>query len=111
MEIQVLDDTAPVYATLQPYQYHGSVYGVIPARRGALKPVGEWNTEEISIRGSRITVTVNGIVTVDGDLVEASKAGTIDKKDHPGLKRASGYIGFLSHDTVVRFRNIRIKVR
>jgi len=110
MEIQVLDDTAPVYAKLQPYQYHGSVYGVIPAKRGALKPVGEWNTEEISIRGSRITVTVNGIVTVDGDLVEASKAGTIDKRDHPGLKRASGYIGFLSHDTVVRFRNIRIKV-
>ncbi len=48
MEIQVLDDTAPVYATLQPYQYHGSVYGIIPAKRGALKPVGEWNTEEIS---------------------------------------------------------------
>jgi hypothetical protein len=111
MEIQVLDDTAPVYATLQPYQYHGSVYGVIPARRGALKPVGEWNTEEITVRGSHITVTVNGIVTVDGDLVEASKNGTIDKKEHPGLQRKSGYIGFLSHDSVVRFRNIRIKVR
>jgi hypothetical protein len=109
MEIQVLDDTAPVYATLQPYQYHGSVYGIIPAKRGALKPVGDWNTEEISIRGSHITVTVNGIVTVDGDLAEASKTGTIDKKEHPGLKRASGYIGFLSHDSVVRFRNIRIK--
>ena len=111
MEIQVLDDTAPVYATLQPYQYHGSVYGVIPAKRGALMPVGDWNTEEISIRGSHITVTVNGIVTVDGDLVEASKNGTIDHKEHPGLKRPSGYIGFLSHDSVVRFRNIRIKVR
>jgi HEAT repeat protein len=109
MEIQVLDDTAPVYATLQPYQYHGSVYGVIPAKRGALKPVGEWNTEEISIRGSRIRVTVNGVVTVDGDLVEASKNGTIDKKEHPGLQRTSGHIGFLSHDSVVRFRNIRIK--
>jgi HEAT repeat protein len=109
MEIQVLDDTAPVYATLQPYQYHGSVYGVIPARRGALKPVGEWNTEEISIRGSRIRVTVNGVVTVDGDLVEASRNGTIDKKEHPGLKRTAGYIGFLSHDSVVKFRNIRIK--
>ena len=109
MEIQVLDDTAPVYATLQPYQYHGSVYGIIPAKRGALKPVGEWNTEEISIRGSRITVTVNGVVTVDGDLVEASRNGTIDKKEHPGLQRKSGYIGFLSHDSVVRFRNIRIK--
>ncbi len=111
MEIQVLDDTAPVYATLEPYQYHGSVYGVIPAKRGALKPVGEWNTEEIAIRGSRIRVTVNGVVTVDGDLVEASKGGTIDKKEHPGLQRASGYIGFLSHDSVVRFRNIRIKTQ
>jgi HEAT repeat protein len=108
-EIQVLDDTAPVYATLQPYQYHGSVYGVIPAKRGALRPVGEWNTEEISIRGSHITVTVNGIVTVDGNLVEATRNGTIDKKEHPGLKRASGYIGFLSHDSVVRLRNIRIR--
>jgi HEAT repeat protein len=111
MEIQILDDTAPVYETLQPYQYHGSVYGVIPAKRGALKPVGEWNAEEITIRGSRITVTVNGVVTVDGDLVEASKNGTIDKKEHPGLRRTSGYIGLLSHDSVVRFRNIRIKAQ
>jgi HEAT repeat protein len=111
MEIQVLDDSAPVYATLQPYQYHGSVYGVIPARRGALKPVGEWNTEEIAIRRSHITVTVNGIVTVDGDLVETSTNGTVDKTPHPGLKRTTGYIGFLSHDSVVRFRNIRIKAQ
>ncbi|HSK09795.1 MAG TPA: family 16 glycoside hydrolase, partial [Vicinamibacterales bacterium] len=109
MEIQVLDDTAPVYATLAPYQYHGSVYGVIPAKRGSLKPVGEWNTEEIFIQGSKIRITVNGMVVVDGDLVEASKNGTLDKKDHPGLQRSSGYIGFLSHDTLVRFRNIRIK--
>ncbi len=105
----MLDDTAPVYAKLQPYQYHGSVYGIIPAKRGALKPVGEWNSEEIFIQGSRIKVTLNGTVIVDGDLVEATRNGTMDKKDHPGLKRTSGYIGFLSHDTVVRFRNIRIK--
>jgi hypothetical protein len=109
MEIQVLDDTAPVYATLQPYQYHGSVYGVIPAKRGSLKPVGEWNSEEIWIKGSKIRVTVNGTVIVDGDIAEASKNGTIDHKDHPGLKRTSGAIGFLSHDAVVKFRNIRIK--
>ncbi len=109
MEIQVLDDTAPIYATLQPYQYHGSVYGVIPAKRGSLKPVGEWNAEEIWIKGSRIKITVNGMVTVDGDIAEASKNGTLDHKDHPGLQRASGYIGFLSHDSVVKFRNIRIK--
>jgi hypothetical protein len=46
MELQILDDTDPVYANLQPYQYHGSVYGVIPSKRGFLKPVGEWNYED-----------------------------------------------------------------
>ena len=109
MEIQVLDNTAAIYANLQPYQYHGSVYGVIPARREFLKPVGEWNSEEIVAQGSRIKVTLNGTVIVDGDILEASRNGTMDKQQHPGLQRTSGYIGWLSHDSVVRFRNVRIK--
>jgi hypothetical protein len=43
MELQILDNEADVYKNLQKYQYHGSVYGVIPAKRGYLKPTGEWN--------------------------------------------------------------------
>nr|MBP8960566.1 DUF1080 domain-containing protein [Bacteroidales bacterium] len=109
MEIQILDDTAPVYANLEPYQYHGSVYGVIPAKRGYLKPVGEWNYEEVYARGTSIRVTLNGTVIVDGDIAEAIEKGTMDKRDHPGLKNKSGHIGFLGHGSVVRFRNIRIK--
>jgi hypothetical protein len=97
-----------VYATLQPYQYHGSVYGVIPCKRGFLKPAGEWNAEEIIARGSRIQVILNGTVIVDGDILEASKNGTMDHQQHPGLQRAAGRIGWLSHDSVVKFRNIRI---
>jgi hypothetical protein len=110
MEIQVLDNTSPIYANLQKYQYHGSVYGVIPARREFLKPVGEWNEEEIWIQGTRIRVTLNGTVIVDGDIAEASKNGTIDHNEHPGLKNAKGHIGFLGHGSILRFRNIRIKV-
>ncbi len=110
MEIQVLDDGADVYKNLKPYQYHGSVYGIIPARRGFLEPVGEWNSEEIMFQGSRVKVILNGTVIVDGDIAEASKDGTIDHLDHPGLKNAKGHIGFLSHDSPVKFRNIRIKV-
>ncbi len=109
MEIQVLDNTAPIYAHLKPYQYHGSVYGVIPAKRGYLKPVGEWNHEEICVKGSHIKVTLNGHVIVDGDIKEASKHGTLDHKDHPGLKNEKGHIGFLGHGDVVYFKNIRIK--
>jgi HEAT repeat protein len=109
MEIQILDNTAPVYANLKPYQYHGSVYGVIPAKRGYLKPVGEWNYEEVTASGTRIKVVLNGTVIVDGDIADAIKNGTMDGNEHPGLKNRTGHIGFLGHGSVVRFRNIRIR--
>lgn len=109
MEIQVLDDEADMYKDLAMYQYHGSVYGIIPAKRGYLRPVGEWNEEEIWIKGNKIRVTLNGTVIVDGDLAEASRDGTLDKREHPGLKRTSGHIAFLGHGSEVHFRNIRVK--
>ena len=109
MEIQVLDSEHPMYANLKPYQYHGSVYGIVPAKRGFLKPTGEWNQEEIMIQGSKIKVTLNGTVITEADLKEATKNGTMDHNEHPGLKNTTGHIGFLGHGDVVRFKNIRIK--
>ena len=109
MEIQVLDDTAPVYADLKPYQYHGSVYGVIPAKRGFLKPLGEWNYEEITAKGTHIKVILNGTVIVDGDIAGPRDNGTLDHNDHPGLKNKTGHIGFLGHGSELKFRNLRIK--
>ena len=109
MELQILEDGSPVYWGLQPYQYHGSVYGVVPARRGVQRPIGEWNREEVRVLGRRVTVAVNGTTVVDADIDEASAGGTMDGKEHPGLKRASGHIGFLGHGSVLALRNIRIK--
>lgn len=108
-ELQILDDSAPIYAKLQPYQYHGSVYGTIAAKRGSLKPVGEWNYQEVMVKGDDIKITLNGNVIVDGNIAEASKNGTPDKKVHPGLLRHTGHIGFLGHGAELQFRNIRIK--
>jgi hypothetical protein len=108
-ELQILDDTAEIYANLQPYQYHGSVYGIIAAKRGALNPVGEWNSQEVIVKGNHIKITLNGTVIVDGDWKEASKNGTADHKEHPGLERNTGHIGFLGHGAELAFRNIRIK--
>jgi len=109
IELQILDNTAAIYANLHSYQYHGSAYGIIPAKRGFLNPVGEWNYEEVELKGSKIKVTLNGTIILEGDLIEASKNGTLDEKDHPGIKRTTGHIGFLGHGSVVSFRNIRIK--
>ena len=109
MELQILDNTDPVYANLQPYQYHGSVYGVIPAKTGYLKPLGEWNYEEVFVKGTQVKVILNGTVIVDGDIANARDNGTMDHKEHPGLKNKTGHIGFLGHGSLVKFRNIRVK--
>lgn len=109
MEIQILDDSADVYKNVQDWQRHGSVYGIIAAKRGFLKPVGEWNTEEIICDGRKIKVILNGETIVDGDLDEASTPKTLDGKDHPGLKNEKGHIAFCGHGAHVEFRNLRIK--
>jgi hypothetical protein len=109
IELQILDNTADKYKDLHEYQYHGSVYGVIPAKRGFLKPVGEWNEQEVIVTGDTIKVILNGEIIVDGNIKVARKGGTLDGKKHPGLKKKKGYIGFLGHGDVVRFRNIKIK--
>ena len=114
MEIQVLDNSADQYKTLRQYQYHGSIYGVVPAKRNAekndyLKSVGEWNYQEIIAKGSKIKVILNGEIIVDADISEFKDKPTIDGNNHPGLHREKGFIGFLGHNDPVQFRNIRIK--
>ena len=110
MEIQVLDDTSDRYKGLKDYQHHGSIYGVAPAKIGHLKPVGEWNSEEIICKGKQVTVILNGVTIVDADIEKASTPATIDGRDHPGLKRDKGHIGFCGHGARVEYRNLRIKV-
>jgi hypothetical protein len=60
MEIQILDHDDPIYKNLKPHQVHGSVYGIIPAKRIVSPELNTWNTEEIRIKGDNIKVTVNG---------------------------------------------------
>lgn len=108
-EFQILDNEAEKYAGLQAYQYHGSLYGVMPAKRGFLRPTGEWNQQEVQINHPYVTLILNGEVILEGNYLEASQSGTLDKKEHPGLLRSRGHIGFLGHGDLVRFRNIKIK--
>jgi len=105
IEIQILDDTSPRYTKLKPYQYHGSIYGLVPAKRGALKPVGQWNSQEIRCQGRKIKITLNGTVTVDADLSKVDGSHW----DGTGWNRDRGYIGFIGHGERLEFRNIRIK--
>jgi len=108
-ECQVLDDN---YETatgqkIDPRQAHGSAYGMVAAARGYQRPIGEWNYEEVTVRGSTLQVELNGTVIMDVDLSQVTEfAG---KHAHPGKDRPSGHFGFAGHDDPVMFRNISIK--
>ena len=108
MELQIIDNEDPSYKDLKPYQYHGSLYGFAPAKRGYLKNPGEWNTQEVMVNGNRLTIKVNGQLILETDLAEATK----DAPDAIRAKiiRPSGRIAFLGHNDVVYFKNIRIKI-
>ena len=105
IEVQLLDDDAPSHRDLKPAQYSGSVYGVIPARRGATRPAGEWNRLAIRLEGFQIAVDLNGVRVVDARLDGHAWAA----ERHPGLARTTGFIGLQAHETPVRFRNIALR--
>jgi len=122
MELQILDNSAPKYKNLKEYQFHGSIYAVVPAdptKRGALKAgtkwdsddwtCGGWNYEEVIANGSQITVKLNGETIVDADIANLDVPEKVIKA-HPGLKNEKGYIGFCGHGDKLAFRSLRIKV-
>jgi hypothetical protein len=106
-ELQVLDDGHPKYARLDPRQAHGSAYGMVPAKRGYLRPTGEWNFEEVTVKGSKIKVELNGSVILDADLSTVKEF--MANSPHPGKDRTSGYFGFAGHGDPVEFRNVQVK--
>jgi HEAT repeat protein len=108
MEIQILDNNHPKYKDLKDWQAHGSVYGVAPAKPVQLK-IGDWNQEEIVVHGRNIKVTVNGQVINEVNLDQAIANGFLSGKDHPGVHRNRGHIGFLGHKDPIQLRNIRVK--
>lgn len=106
LELQILDNGG-YPGKLKPTQYHGSLCGVAPAERGALRAVGQWNEQEVTCRERQIKVTLNRRLILDVNLDEITDPHTL--QSHPGLQRASGHIGFLGHGSRVEFRHIRIK--
>jgi hypothetical protein len=106
-ELQVLDNSAPGFASLDDRQFHGSAYGIAAAKRGYQRPVGEWNFQEVTVKGSTIKVELNGTVILDADLSTVKEF--MANSPHPGISRTSGHFGFAGHSDPVEFRKIMIK--
>ena len=108
-ELQILDSENESYAKLDPRQYHGSAYGMAAATRGYLRPVGQWNFQEVTVKGSTIKVELNGSVILETDLSKLDPAKFKSGSKHPGKDLTKGYLGLAGHSAPVEFRNLSIK--
>jgi hypothetical protein len=109
-ELQVLDDNYDkVKGKIDPRQVHGSAYGMVAAQRGYQRPIGEWNFQEVTVKGSTIKVELNGYVILDADLSKVDMATVMAKSAHPGKDRKNGFFGFAGHGDAVGFRELSIK--
>lgn len=98
-EVQVLDDAAEQYKDLKDFQFSASVYDIAGAQPRVSKPHGAWNTLEIDCHGGLITVSHNGQIVTK-----------VNPESHPlsKLRQLKGYLGLQNHNTLVKFRNVRV---
>ena len=107
IELQIINNNGERYKNIEPWQKHGSLYHVFPAKTGYLKKSGEWNQQEVIVQGRQVKVILNGHTILDANLDAVTDPEILEK--HPGLQRKSGHIGFLGHNEPIAFRHIRIK--
>jgi hypothetical protein len=110
-ECQVLDDNyeQATGSQIDPRQAHGSAYGMVAAARGYQHPIGTWNFQEVTVKGSTIKVELNGTVILDADLSKTDPSGFMGNHAHPAKDRTSGFFGFAGHNDPVSFRALRLK--
>jgi hypothetical protein len=106
-ELQVLDNTATKFAKLDKRQYHGSAYGMVAAHRGYQRAIGDWNYQQVRVKGSTIKVELNGFTILDADLSKVTEY--MGGRPHSGKDRTSGHFGFAGHSDPVQFRDVSIK--
>ena len=105
-EVQIMDEGSAGRGT-------GSIYTFAKATATPAK-AGEWNTLEVTLKGNRISTTLNGVHVSDFDSSELkpdSPEKTGEGDPARGPRPESGYIGLQNHDekSVVLFKEVSVR--
>jgi acetylornithine deacetylase/succinyl-diaminopimelate desuccinylase-like protein len=92
------------------YHCTGVLYSMTKALARPYKPIGEWNTLEITLRGPRTIVKLNGVLVTDYDGTSPVPAKTKQYEPDRGSRPDSGYIAVQHHggNATVSFKEISV---
>ncbi|HEX3926533.1 MAG TPA: DUF1080 domain-containing protein [Gemmatimonadales bacterium] len=112
-EMQVLDNLGYHPDGDNPLTVAGALYGLAPAPKDAVKPVGEWNAVRIITHGGKVELWLNGLRTADVNFDSPDMRAKIKASKFNAwlsfAKSRRGHIALQDHSGTVWYRNIRIK--
>lgn len=90
-----------------------SMYALYPSDKAIPKPVGEWNSGRIVVKGNRIEHWLNDTLVVEAELGSKDWKERLDKSKFREWEKfatlASGHIALQDHGDEVWYRNIKIR--
>lgn len=117
-EYQVIDSAHHPDAMRGPKYRAAALYGMAPPAQSADRPVGEWNSSRLVVRGKNIEHWLNGVKVVDTQLDAPQVRESIEKrwKDAPGIRKllldlrvAESPVALQHHVDEAWFRSIKIR--
>jgi hypothetical protein len=89
----------------------GVLYSMTQAKARPYKPAGEWNTLEITMKGPRTMVRLNGVLVTDYDGVAPVPPKKGQYEPERGPRPDTGYIAIQHHggDATVYFKEISVQ--
>ena len=88
----------------------GVLYSMTRAKARPSKPVGEWNTLDITLDGLRTVVHLNGVLVTDYDGVSPAPERTKSYEPERRPRPEYGYVGLQNHDerAAIYFKEISV---
>jgi hypothetical protein len=110
-EYQILDDTA--HKDARPENLTGGLYDLVAPKDKVLRPLGEWNTAGVLVRGAHVEHWLNGKKVLEYELGSPAFTALVAKSKFKDLglfaKEKEGHVGLQHHGEQASFRNIRIR--
>ena len=94
VEVQLLDDQSPEFATLPAVNRTGGIFGKIAPNPAPVAPANQWHRLKILLRGRHLILSINGMEVIKETLTDLPEAG---------------HIGLQLYPKQVEFRNIRVR--